>query len=43
MPGTEILIDYDGNNELAEKHPWINSGLTEDEVRKLKKVKKNEE
>lgn len=42
MPGTEILIDYDGNNELAEKHPWINKGLTEEEIRKLKKVKKND-
>jgi hypothetical protein len=28
---------------LGEKHPWINKGLTEEEIRKNKKVKKNED
>jgi len=34
MPGVELLIDYDGNQELAEKHPWINKDLTEEEIRR---------
>jgi SET domain-containing protein len=29
LPGTERLIDYDGNDDLGKKHRWINFDLDE--------------